>query len=211
SDRVAPHQYPRSAFMGSTHSDTEMSHARPTLFSDLFSAQIRKYEKERVANDSTYWLTFELLVRDFFRYSAVKYGNSIFHLGGSRRDPGRQAWRNDVDLLEAWKEGRTGYPFVDANMRELKASGFMSNRGRQVVASFFAKDMEMDWRLGAEHFEEFLLDHDPASNWGNWNYVAGVGFDPREDRYFSIEKQAKMYDSEGEYVRHWLAELAAVP
>ncbi|CAN0507670.1 unnamed protein product, partial [Scytosiphon promiscuus] len=126
----------------------------------------------------------ELLVRDFFRYSAVKYGNSIFHLGGSRRDPGGQAWRHDADLLRAWKEGRTGYPFVDANMRELRASGFMSNRGRQVVASFFAKDLQVDWRLGAEHFEEFLLDHDPASNWGNWNYVAGVGFDPREDRYF---------------------------
>lgn len=90
--------------------------------------QVRKYEEERVANDSTYWLTFELLVRDFFRYSAVKYGNSIFHLGGSRRDAGKQAWRSDADLLEAWKEGKTGYPFVDANMRELKASGFMSNR-----------------------------------------------------------------------------------
>ena len=59
-------------------------------------------------------------------------------------------------------------------------------RGRQVVASFFVKDLQMDWRLGAEHFEEYLLDHDPASNWGNWNYVAGVGFDPREDRYFSV-------------------------
>ena len=81
-----------------------------------------------MANDSTYWLTFELLVRDFFRYSAVKYGNSIFHLGGSRRDPGRQAWRTDPGFLEAWKAGETGYPFIDANMRELKASGFMSNR-----------------------------------------------------------------------------------
>ncbi len=86
-----------------------------------------------MANDSTYWLIFELLVRDFFRYSAVKYGNSIFHLGGSRRDAGRQRWRTDAGLLEAWKEGATGYPFIDANMRELKASGFMSNR----CASFF--------------------------------------------------------------------------
>ncbi|CAM9761678.1 unnamed protein product [Ectocarpus sp. 6 AP-2014] len=170
--------------------------------------EIRKYETDRIANDSTYWLIFELLVRDFFRYSAVKYGNAIFHLGGSRRDSDRQTWRDDAGLLEAWKEGRTGYPFVDANMRELKASGFMSNRGRQVVASFFTKDLEMDWRLGAEHFEEYLLDYDPASNYGNWNYVAGVGFDPREDRYFSVEKQARTYDADSDYVRHWLPELA---
>lgn len=90
--------------------------------------KVRKYEKERIANDSTYWLIFELLWRDFFRYSAVKNGNSIFHLGGPRHDPTRQVWRHDVGLLEAWKAGETGYPFIDANMRELKASGFMSNR-----------------------------------------------------------------------------------
>lgn len=116
----------------------------------------------------------------------MKNGNSIFHLGGPRHDAGKQAWSSSELLLEAWKDGMTGYPFVDANMRELKASGFMSNRGRQVVASFFTKDLAMDWRLGAEHFEEHLLDHDPASNWGNWNYVAGVGSDPREDRYFNV-------------------------
>ncbi len=81
-----------------------------------------------MANDSTYWLIFELLWRDFFRYSAVKNGNSIFHLGGPRHDAGRQRWLDDTGSLEAWKEGETGYPFIDANMRELKASGFMSNR-----------------------------------------------------------------------------------
>lgn len=97
------------------------------LMSPLIS-QIKKYEKDRVANDSTYWLIFELLWRDFFRYSAVKNGNSIFHLGGPRRDAGRQKWLDDTGSLEAWKAGETGYPFIDANMRELKASGFMSNR-----------------------------------------------------------------------------------
>lgn len=90
--------------------------------------KVGKYEKERVANDSTYWLIFELLVRDFFRYSAVKNGNSIFHLGGSRRDAGKQPWLDNAGFLEAWKAGMTGYPFIDANMRELKACGFMSNR-----------------------------------------------------------------------------------
>lgn len=86
-------------------------------------------------------------------------------------------------------EGRTGHPFVDANMRELAATGFMSNRGRQNVASFFTKDMNADWRIGAEYFESQLLDYDVGSNWGNWNYVAGVGCDPREGRYFNIVKQ----------------------
>lgn len=79
-------------------------------------------------NESTYWLVFELLWRDFFRYSAVKNGNSIFHLGGPRHDAGKQRWLDNGAYLEAWKEGKTGYPFVDANMLELKASGFMSNR-----------------------------------------------------------------------------------
>lgn len=107
--------------------------------------KVRKYEKERIANDSTYWLIFELLWRDFFRYSAVKNGNSIFHLGGPRHDSARQVWRNDVGLLEAWKAGETGYPFIDANMRELKASGFMSNRyGYNRDVGIAAKH----WRMG---------------------------------------------------------------
>ncbi|CAM9454721.1 unnamed protein product [Sphacelaria rigidula] len=211
-DRLRSYKETRNGLLGSEFS----SKFSPWLALGCLSpktivSEIRKYEKERIANDSTYWLIFELLWRDFFRYSAVKNGNSIFHLGGPRHDAKRQEWRSDVGSFEAWKAGETGYPFIDANMRELKASGFMSNRGRQVVASFFTKDLKMDWRLGAEHFEEHLLDHDPASNWGNWNYVAGVGSDPREDRYFNIEKQAKTYDQEGAYIRHWLPELAALP
>ena len=75
--------------------------------------------------------------------------------------------------------GETGHPFVDANMRELKLTGFMSNRGRQNVASFFTKDLGCDWRIGAEYFESALIDYDVSTNWGNWNYVAGVGPDPR--------------------------------
>ncbi|CAM9438918.1 unnamed protein product [Hapterophycus canaliculatus] len=166
-DRLREYKVTRNGLLGSGFS----SKFSPWLALGCISPktvvqEIKKYEKERVANDSTYWLIFELLWRDFFRYSAVKNGNSIFHLGGPRRDAGRQRWLDDTGSLEAWKEGETGYPFIDANMRELKTSGFMSNRGRQVVASFFTRDLQMDWRLGAEHFEEYLLDHDPASNWG---------------------------------------------
>merc|ERR1712013_504194 len=104
-------------------------------------------------------------------------------------------------------DGRTGVPFVDANMRELKLTGWMSNRGRQNVASFLVKDLGLDWRLGAEWFESQLLDHDVCSNYGNWNYAAGIGNDPRENRKFNMIKQAMDYDGEGEFVRLWVPEL----
>ena len=136
-------------------------------------------------------VVFELLWRDYFRFLSVKAADSIFHLGGPRGVANKQQWRRDALLFESWQEGRTGYPLVDANMRELAATGFMSNRGRQIVCSFLVRDMGMDWRMGAEWFESLLLDYDPASNYGNWTYGAGVGNDPREDRYFSIPKQVR--------------------
>lgn len=173
---------------------------------------VGQYEAKRVANKSTYWLLFELIWRDFFRFSALKWGTSMFKLGGPQRNAkGGQKWLQDPHRLRAFVAGVTGYPFVDANMRELAATGFMSNRGRQNVASFFVKDLDMDWRLGAELFESLLIDHDPASNYGNWTYQAGVGADPRQDRYFLIPKQSKNYDGRGEFMRLWCPELAGAP
>ncbi|GMJ05256.1 cryptochrome 3 [Hibiscus trionum] len=171
--------------------------------------EVKRYEKERLANDSTYWVLFELIWRDYFRFISIKYGNSLFHLGGPRKVEHR--WRRDEKLFEAWRNGCTGYPLIDANMKELSASGFMSNRGRQIVCSFLVRDMGIDWRMGAEWFETCLLDYDPCSNYGNWTYGAGVGNDPREDRYFSIPKQAQTYDPDGEYVAFWLPELLPLP
>ncbi|WOL13451.1 cryptochrome DASH, chloroplastic/mitochondrial [Canna indica] len=171
--------------------------------------EVKRYEKKRLANDSTYRVLFELIWRDYFRFLSIKYGNSIFHLGGPRNVVSK--WSQDKLLFESWKDGRTGYPLIDANMKELSTSGFMSNRGRQIVCSFLVRDMGLDWRMGAEWFETCLLDYDPASNYGNWTYGAGVGNDPREDRYFSIPKQAKTYDHEGEYVTYWLPELKSLP
>jgi deoxyribodipyrimidine photo-lyase len=168
--------------------------------------ELKKYEQERGANESTYWLFFELLWRDFFRFMGKKYGNKIFQKGGTRGqiDP---KWVEDTALLERWTEGKTGIPFIDANMLELKNTGFMSNRGRQNVASYLSKDLNLNWQMGAEYFESMLIDYDVCSNWGNWNYIAGVGSDPREDRYFNIETQAKRYDPDGNYVQQWLTEL----
>ena len=122
-----------------------------------------------------------------------------------------QPAKNDYQLLQVWIEGRTGIPFIDANMRELAQTGFMSNRGRQNVASFLVKDLGVNWQMGADYFESLLLDYDPCSNYGNWNYLAGVGSDPRENRYFNILAQAKKYDPKGAYVKRWLPELANLP
>lgn len=171
--------------------------------------EIRKYEELRIANSSTYWLIFELIWRDYFRFVVKRYGNTVFQQGGIKQLPGK--WSDNEQIFEAWKIGKTGLPFVDANMRELLFTGFMSNRGRQNVASFLVKDLQLDWRMGAEWFESQLIDYDVCSNWGNWNYVAGIGNDPRENRYFNVPSQSKRYDSSGEYIRTWLPEISTLP
>ncbi len=170
---------------------------------------VQAYENERVRNDSTYWLVFELLWRDYFRLICLKHGARVFYPSGLRGL--NVEWQQDWPRFEAWCAGQTGYPLVDANMRELAATGFMSNRGRQNVASFLTKNLGINWRMGAEWFESLLVDYDVCSNWGNWNYTAGVGNDARGFRYFNIPKQAKDYDPKGEYVKHWLPELQELP
>ncbi len=170
--------------------------------------EVQKYEQTRVKNDSTYWLIFELLWRDFFRFICSKHGNKIFYKSGLQEL--YLPWLEDWERFNLWCEGKTGYPLVDANMRELAATGFMSNRGRQNVASFLSKNLGIDWCMGAEWFESLLIDYDVCSNWGNWNYTAGVGNDARGFRYFNIPKQSKDYDPKGDYLRHWLPELALI-
>nr|XP_060638616.1 cryptochrome DASH-like [Anolis sagrei ordinatus] len=170
--------------------------------------QIQKYEKERTANQSTYWVLFELAWRDYFRFVALKYGRKIFFPRGLQDKD--ISWKKDPKLFDAWKEGKTGVPFVDANMRELAMTGFMSNRGRQNVASFLTKDLGLDWRMGAEWFESLLVDYDVCSNYGNWLYSAGIGNDPRENRKFNMIKQALDYDGNGDYVRLWVPELQCI-
>ena len=171
--------------------------------------EVKRYEALRISNRSTYWLVFELIWRDFFRFICKKHGDAVFHSGGIKDAPRRLHFNES--RFKAWREGQTGIPFIDANMRELLLTGFMSNRGRQNVASFLVNDLQQDWRAGAAWFESQLIDYDVCSNWGNWNYVAGVGNDPREGRYFNVISQAKRYDVRGDYVRHWLPELEALP
>lgn len=165
-------------------------------------SEIKKYEKQFGANDSTYWLEFELLWRDFFRFMFKKHQTKLFQPSGIVGEP--KSANTNQKVLEMWINGKTKNDFIDANMIELKLTGFMSNRGRQNVASYLINDLQLDWRLGAAYFEEQLIDYDVSSNWGNWAYLAGVGNDPRTNRYFNIEKQANDYDKSKVFRNLWL-------
>lgn len=182
----------------------------------------KRYEETVEENKSTYWMVFELLTRDYFRWIAGKAGDTLFALNGfsGRANDSADIWSlpegsisvEDKRNFEAWVAGNTGAPFVDAHMRELNCTGFMSNRGRQNAASFLIHDLRYpDWRAGAEYFESQLIDHDVASNWGNWAYIAGVGSDPRGGRRFNVVKQAMQYDESGWFTKRWCDALLMVP
>jgi deoxyribodipyrimidine photo-lyase len=172
--------------------------------------QIKQYESIYTANHSTYWLQFELLWRDFFQFMFKKYPTQLFQRAGIRQKVCTQITNKFVlqkfvlQSLQDWITGNTPHAFINANMRELNATGFMSNRGRQNVASYLCHHLKLDWRWGAAYFEHALIDYDVCSNWGNWAYIAGVGNDPRPSRVFNIEKQAQDYDKKGEYRQLWL-------
>ena len=164
--------------------------------------EVKTFEQEVKKNVSTYWLVFELIWRDFFRFHSAKIGNALFLPGG--RNGLTRSLGNNQSAFNEWRTGKTRHDFVNASMVELMQTGWMSNRGRQVVASNLVNDYKLDWRMGAAWFESMLIDYDPCSNYGNWQYVAGVGTDPRKDRYFNIRSQAERYDPKGEFVKHWL-------
>ena len=124
--------------------------------------------------------------------------------------PRGDRWRDDDDALAAWKDGGTGYPLVDAGMRQLREEGFMHNRARLVTASFLTKHLYLDWRAGAGHFADLLVDGDIPNNCGNWQWVAGTGADARPNRMFNPTRQAQRYDPSGAFVRRWIPELADV-
>jgi deoxyribodipyrimidine photo-lyase len=159
-----------------------------------------------------------------------KFGPAMFHLYGIRPDESRnnktppppKNWRkldrrtpgNDPaetrEVFCRFRSGRTGVGLIDASNRELFLTGYTSNRARQNVASFLASHLEIDWRIGAEWYECMLTDYDAPSNWGNWQYVSGVGNDPRQGRVFNPVKQAMDYDPQGEYIKAWVPELRGV-
>ena len=200
--KVAVYKKTRNGLIGKDYS-TKFS---PWLANGSLSAKtiywkIKDFEDEFGANQSTYWVIFELVWRDYFKYISLKHGSKIFKIGGILEK--NYTWNADRSIIENWKNGRTKDDFVNANMIELKETGWMSNRGRQNVASYFAKELQLDWRIGAAYFESMLLDYDVHSNYGNWMYVAGVGNDPR-DRKFNTKLQADRYDANHKFRKLWL-------
>jgi deoxyribodipyrimidine photo-lyase len=202
SKKVSFYKNTRNGLVGTDYS-TKFS---PWLANGSLSAKtiywkIKEYEAEFGSNQSTYWVIFELIWRDYFKYISLKYNAKVFRIGGILEKT--YEWNTDQKTVQQWINGETKDAFVNANMIELKETGFMSNRGRQNVASYFAKDLLLDWRIGAAYFESILLDYDVHSNYGNWMYVAGVGNDPR-DRKFNTKMQADRYDQNYKYRKLWL-------
>ncbi|RGP71104.1 hypothetical protein FLONG3_7232 [Fusarium longipes] len=164
-------------------------------------------------NEGTRAIRFELLWRDFFRLCTMKYGVRLFSIHGLKGagnydtkwkmldDPGVR------DIFNRWLNGTTGMGLIDASQRELYHTGYTSNRARQNVASFLAKHLSIDWRLGAEMYESNLLDYDTSSNWHNWQYLSSVGLDPRQSRAFNPVKQAFDYDSGGSFTKAWVEDV----
>jgi deoxyribodipyrimidine photo-lyase len=153
------------------------------------------------------WLN-ELIWRDFYLHILFHFPH-VLH-SDFRRQP--VPWDDDPPAFQAWREARTGYPVVDACMRQLLATGWMHNRGRMIVASFLTKHLLVDWRRGEEFFMQHLLDADPASNNGGWQWTAGTGTDAAPYfRIFSPILQGKKFDPHGAFIRRWLPELSNVP
>ncbi len=162
------------------------------------------------ARDSVERWIGELAWRDF--YVQVLYHFPHVLRGAFKREYDALEWENDPALLAAWQEGRTGYPIVDAAMRQLRQEGWMHNRARMIVASFLTKDLLVDWRYGERHFMRLLLDGDPAANNGGWQWAAGAGTDAQPYfRIFNPVSQGQKFDPDGAYVRRYVPELAAVP
>lgn len=163
---------------------------------------IREAEQHHGANKSTYWHWFELLWRDYFRFLHKQYGRRLYRKQGLATvfyGPKQ----HDAEQWQCWTTGNTGCDLVDAGMRELRLTGYLSNRMRQIVASYWLNEMQGDWRAGAAWFESQLLDFDVFSNQGNWLYISGHGTDPRGGRHFDIRRQIAQYDSNSHYRRCW--------
>lgn len=172
------------------------------LSAPMIYAELKCFEADRGANDSTYWIWFELLWRDYFRFLHLQHGRKLF-LEQGLSDTYLPKTKHYKQGFSRWCAGETGEPLVDAGMRELAATGWLSNRMRQVVASYLIHDIGGDWRAGAAWFESQLIDYDVYSNQGNWLYIAGRGTDPRGGRRFNPDKQALEHDPEGVYRRFW--------
>lgn len=168
-------------------------------------SEMKRFEKKVVQNSSTYWVIYELLWRDFYKYVLLVHGARIFDLNGVGRH--QYTFHADQDAISKWIAGETGEPLVDACMKELKTTGWLSTRARKIAASYFCHELEQDWRIGASWFASQLIDLDAASNWGNWMFAAGVSCDQERNNRLNIRSELEMYDPDRSYRARWLDEL----
>jgi deoxyribodipyrimidine photo-lyase len=160
------------------------------------------------SHNSNLPLVLELLWRDYFRFMFKKHGKQ-FYSQERFKEVANDFTLNQEELFEKWKTGNTGVPFVDASMRQLNVTGYIPNANRQAVAVYLAHELKVDWRKGAAYFEEKLIDYSPASNLGNWAFVAGVEHDPKDTRYFLSPKQISELELQAQYISNWLPEIFA--
>lgn len=227
-------------YVGSTNTPREgnsctkkgaMSRLSPWLAHGNISArmlysEIKRYERERHKSSSTYWLVHEMYWRDFVRFQSFLVGDRIFKIGGIYNKHPDFKWYNDRPMLDSWIQGQTGFPFLDAAMREVGATGYSCHVGRETSAWFLICDLGLDWRMGAEWFESILIDYEPAANWFCWVFVCliratgGNGFReigcpeiPPRTRLQTVEVVflSAQHDPDGEYIKLWIPELKDQP
>jgi len=200
--------------------------ASGALSARMLYQQLQAFETKHGANEGSYWIWFELLWRDYFRFLHLRFGEQLYRRSGLRQPkvlnqtpPRSLKLRHTEDIAQMggavitstaqaeqfrrWCQGECGEPFVDAGMRELRHTGYLSNRLRQVTASYLIHTLNLDWRAGAAWFESHLIDYDVYSNQGNWLYIAGLGTDPRGGRAMRTDKQAFEYDRTETYRKQW--------
>lgn len=165
----------------------------------LIYQKVMEYEEQVKKNQSTWWLVFELVWRDYFTFKSIRVGNSLYHTKGYQNK--ELKWENDPSEFRKWCQGKTGIPFVDAHMRQLNQTGFMSNRGRVNCASYLIHDLRINWTWGAAYFESKLIDYDVSSNWMNWHMQAF------EIWYTNPVHQANKYKAQ-DFIRRWIPELS---
>jgi hypothetical protein len=227
-------------YVGSTNTPREgnscvkvgaMSRLSPWLAHGCLSArwlyhEIKRYERERYKSGSTYWLVHELYWRDFVRFSSLLHGSKIFKVGGIYNRHPQWPWSRDLSLLDQWAKGMTGFPFMDAPMREIQSTGYACHVGRETAAWFLICDLGLDWRMGAEWFESILIDYEPAANWFCWAFIClvrateGNGF--REIGHPTLAPMTRLqsaevvflsaqHDPDAEYIKLWIPELDGLP
>ncbi|PMH03949.1 DASH family cryptochrome [Vibrio lentus] len=181
---------------------------------------LKQFETEHGSNDSTYWIYFELLWREYFYWKCLSLGSSLFGDSSDQKlNTPNSSGTSNLNFAK-WKSGNTNYPIVDACMRQLNETGYMSNRGRQLAASCLMYELGIDWQHGAAYFESQLIDYDVASNWGNWAYIAGalnsqVNTQTNKQKnanqaqpkshHFDLARQTDMYDPDHTFINKWNA------